>query len=136
VGIRVHNGRYEGELGYLTMEKVLPNADAVVSVRVGFHESRVWLPLRCLEPHRTTARPRFVSPEDASPIISVIGEHVVLIGADVSGNSDWFGEYGQVVQCPVPCPPGSASVQAMSGPSLGYVKFFEEKSLCRSWQMV
>jgi hypothetical protein len=136
VGILVQGGRYEGQIGHVTMQKVPMNVDAVVRVRTGFTESQVWFPARCLWPHRTTARPGFVLPEDAHPVISVLGERVVIIGADVSGNSDWIGEYGRVVQSEFLPPPGSACVQALSGPSLGGLRFFLENSLCRSWQQL
>jgi hypothetical protein len=136
VGILVLGGRYEGQIGYMTLSTVPPNVDTRVHIRVGFTEANAFIPPRCLWPHRTTARPGFVPLEDARPVISVLGERVVIIGADVSGNSDWIGEYGRVVQCEFPPPPASACVQALSGPSLGHLKFFHENSLCRSWQLL
>ena len=111
-----------------------PNVETRVPVLMGFTEAKVWIPPHCIFPNRTTERPGFHLPREVHPIISALGEHVVIIGADVSGNSDWIGEYRRVVQCEFLPPLHSASVQALTGPSTGQIKFFHENSLCHSYQ--
>ena len=127
-----HNGRYENEGGFVVLTKPPSNVDVSVSVKLGFAQSRLFFPLRFLHPEVTTERSGFVLPEARRPVISTVGQRVVIIGADLEGKADLIGNYALIIHYPQ-LAPGHTCVQIMiQGPLWGRYGFFDEKSLCRS----
>jgi hypothetical protein len=129
-----HNGVYEGECGYFTLTSRPANVNASVPVMVGFRRSKIKLKPVYLVPQTTTETPGVVSPDAARPVVSCIGERVVIIGPDLSGNSLLVGNYGLIVNSGHVLEPTHALVQVCDTASLhvGYASFFDESSLCRS----
>jgi hypothetical protein len=139
-----HRGVYEGREGFIVPDRVFSNVEDTVQVQIGYAQSRRPFPLKYLVPHMTTQREMFVSPAAARPVISTIGERVVIIGADLNGARDAVGFYAQVINCSYPLPPNHGLVWITShGASYGQYRYFSEDSLCRSqtddtnwWQYV
>jgi hypothetical protein len=127
-------GRYEGQCGYTVLTKTPSDVNVTVPVKVGFTESRIFLPLHHLSPQRTTERPGFVPAKAAHPIVSAVGERVVIIGVDLEGNSELVGNYALVIHCPWQLASGQACVQVSSrGSFWGRFGYFDQMSLCRSY---
>jgi hypothetical protein len=130
----VHYGRYENECGFVVLTKVPSSTKEPIPTKLGFTQSRVYFPPCHIFPETTTARPGFVPLPAGQPIISVPGERVVIIGADLEGNSDLVGNYALIIQCPWPLHPTHALIQVCSqGPAWGQSRYFDERSLCRSY---
>jgi hypothetical protein len=127
-----HNGIYEGQCGYLTLESTPANVNASVAVRVGYRRSKIKLKPIYLTPQTTTETPGVVPADAARPIVSCIGERVVIIGPDLSGNLGFVGRYAVVVDRGYRLKPTEASLQMYDTSYPGFVACFDETSLCRS----
>jgi hypothetical protein len=128
-----HGGRHEGHSAFLVLTKSPKDIDTSQTVKVGFEQSRMYFKMCHLSPEQTTERPGFVSKEASKPIVSSIGQRVVIIGLDTTGESNFIGYYGLIVACPFALDPGQACVQ-MASPGILWGKhgYFHETSLCRS----
>jgi hypothetical protein len=127
-----HNGLHENKTGFVVLDTVPSGVDKSVNVKLGYEQSNWRFPLRYLVPETTTENPPFVPPKSARPIISTPGLRVVVIGADLSGNSSLVGSYGLLIDPGFALMPGQACVYLSSGELSGHGAYFEEKSLCRS----
>ena len=129
-----HNGQFEGQLGFVVLDKPLRNVDQSVVVKLGYAQNRRPFPPRYLLPEMSTERPGFVTPDHAVPVISVLQERVVIIGADLNGYSDAVGNYGHIAYCPWPLLPKQTLVYIISlGPLQGQHRYYHQRSLCRSF---
>ena len=130
-----YNGRYEDHSATLELESVPKDTETSVLVRVGYAQSRKFFPIAHLVPKRTTRRPMYISEADAVSMTSVLGQRVVVIGPDLSGDSSAVGLYGIVVFCGYALQPGHAMILITSkGPLHERAMYFHEDSLCRSNQ--
>ena len=104
-----------------------------VLVKMGYTQSRVYFPLCHLVPLHTTERPGIVSWSQAQPIISVPGQRVVIIGADLEGKEELVGQYAFIIASYYQLHDGHACIQVSSrGPLGGQYGYFDVKSLCQS----
>jgi hypothetical protein len=123
-------GRYEGSCGFLVLEESPRHVTVAVVVKVGPNESRIRFPLRYIFPLMTTERPPTVLSNAAQPVISTLGERVVVIGSDYEGASDFIGCYGLIYTVGVS---GFCYVNVgIPGQYYGQLRYFSENSLCRS----
>jgi hypothetical protein len=102
---------------------------------VGYVQSRVYFRAYHLFPEITTEQlvPRPDPTQVARPLTSVVGELVVIIGADLEGKSDCIGESGFIVRCPYPLELGQACIQIARGDVHGgQIGYYTEHSICRS----
>jgi hypothetical protein len=130
----VHSGRYEDECGWTVLTKPLKDVNQSILVKLGYAQSRLYFPAYHLFPEMTIARPGFVKPTTGRPVVSVEGERVVIVGADGEGKLDYVGNHALVIHCPWPLTPGNALLSICSpGPFFGQHRYFNEKSLCRSY---
>jgi hypothetical protein len=130
-----HNARYEDECGFLTLTKKVSSVNDSVVVKVGYNQSKIYFPLRHIYPEITTERPKIILRSAAIPIIRAIGEQVVVIGADLEGKLDLIGNDALVIHCIWHLAPDQACLQVLTpGPLHGHIRYFPEKSLCRSHQ--
>ena len=127
-----HNGKYEDACGYLTLDSTPPNANASVNVMVGNRESKIKMKPIYLIPQMTTETPGVAPTDAARPVVSSIGERVVIIGPDLSGDDSFIGQFAVIVDRGYHLKPTEASVQIISTNSPGCVMCFDEISLCRS----
>jgi hypothetical protein len=127
-----HLGRYENKIGYIILDAVPSSINASVTVKVGYVEARRPFPVCHLFPETTTENPPFVSTEAARPVVSMPGQRVVVIGADLNGDLHLVGSYGIVVASGYVLQPGHAAICISSGDFVGHGAYFEEKSICRS----
>jgi hypothetical protein len=125
------NGRYENRRGFLVLTKGLKLDDSVL-VKIGYEESRLTFPLCYIHPEMTTERPMIVSPDAAQQVISVPGERVVIIGPDITGDSNAIGCQAIIVNCPYDLLPGQACVGIITSHLHGQYRYVHEDSLCRS----
>lgn len=129
-----HNGKFEGQLGFVILDKPLKDVDQSVIVKLGYAQNKRPFPPRYLVPEMTTQRDGFVTQDQAVPVISVLQERVVIIGADLSGNSDAIGNYAQIVYSPWQLLPGQTLVFVTSpGPFIGQQRYYDQRALCRSF---
>jgi hypothetical protein len=127
-----YNGRYENQCGYVVLESIPSSTASSVTVRVGFEQSRRSFKLFYLFPELTTENPGFVSREAAHPVVSSMGQRVVIIGPDLTGNTEFIGNHSQIIQSHYELQPTDALVLLwVHGSQAAY---FNEKSLCRSLQ--
>jgi hypothetical protein len=130
----VHHGRYENECGFIVLTKPLSNVNHPIPVRLGYTQSRVFFPPCHIYPETPTARPGFVEPSAGKPVVSATGERVVIIGSDGEGKLDYVGNYALIIASPWLLAPGNALVTVCTrGPFWGQSRYFNEKSLCRSY---
>jgi len=129
-----HNGVYEDQCGYLTLSSEPSNVNASVIVMVGYRRNKIKLKPIYLIPLTTTETPGVVPQNAARPVVSCIGERVVIIGPDLFGNSELVGNYGLIVDSGYRLEPTHAIVQVCdsASPKVGYAACFDESSLCRS----
>jgi hypothetical protein len=128
-----YNGKYENKCGFVVLDSVPFNTASSVTVRIGLEQSRRSFKLFYLFPQTTTENPGFVPAEAARPVVSTVGQRVVIIGPDVTGNSEYIGSYGMVIECCYNLPPGDALVlMYYPGPNSTFPAYFNESYLCRS----
>jgi hypothetical protein len=129
-----HRGKYENNIGFIILDEVPSNVEAPVRVRVGFTESRVVFQPHFLAPLMMMENPPFTPPEKAQPVVSSMGQRIVIIGVDLEGSPRWVGNYGIIIKSHYPLQPGHALVYIAAGQSSGTCSYFDETSLCRSLQ--
>ncbi len=127
-----HNGKWEDQCGYLVLQKTPVNEKDMILVKMGYSESQIRFTRCYLFPQMTTERPGFVDAKAARPVISSIGQRVVIIGPDAYGNSDRVGEYACIVHCPYNIPSHQALVMISFGQFFGEYRYYNESCLCRS----
>jgi hypothetical protein len=128
-------GRYKNEIGSIWLKKPLKTVCDSVAVKIGYTQGRVFFRACHLLPEHTTRQPR-PFPELATPelrLTSGLGMRVVIIGADLVGNSDFIGQYAYILHCPYRLEGWQACVQVAVGQShAGCIGYYIEDSLCRS----
>jgi hypothetical protein len=128
-------GRYENELGSVELKKAPKTVYDSVAVKIGYTQGWVFFRACHLFPEHTTRQPG-PFPELGTPelrLTSGLGMRVVIIGADLVGNSDCIGQYAYIVRCPYRLEEWQACVQVAVGQShTGAIGYYIEDSLCRS----
>jgi hypothetical protein len=124
------NGKYEDQIGFTVLTRVLSNVDDKILVKLGYNETSLTFPLKYLHPEMTTERDRLVPASQARPVIYYGNYRVVVIGSDMSSNFDLVGNYGKVVGSESL---GSTKVRIISpGPFANQEYYFREDALCAS----
>jgi hypothetical protein len=129
------NARYENNIGTVELKKPLKTVGDSVAVKIGYTQGRVFFRVFHLLPEHTTLQPG-PFPELTSPVsrlASSPGLRVVIIGADLVGNSECIGQYAFIICCPYRLEEWQACVQVAVGQShSGHIGYYTEASLCRS----
>lgn len=127
-------GKFEGQLGWVILTKMIQSAEESTFVKTGFAQNRAPLLIRHLVPERSTEVPTYWPNTDASTsVFSKPGSRVVVIGPDFSECTDYVGAYALVTHCPTPLPPNCGLVQIASpGPNWGKYIYLDINSVCRS----
>jgi hypothetical protein len=127
------NGAYENACGFLVLTSKPKDTTSSVIVKTGYGQSRLHFPLRHLYPEHTTERPGFTTAASAQPIVSTVGERVIVIGPDLEEKKDTVGSYGVIIHCPWPLNDDQALVLIQTPKDLcGRASYFHQSSLCRS----
>jgi hypothetical protein len=130
---RWRNGVYESACGILVLTNKPKDTSTSVVVKVGYGQSRLHFLLHHLYPEHTTERPGFITAASARPIVSAIGERVVVIGPDLQEQRDYIGSYGVIIHCHWPLDADQALVILQTPEAFyGRTSYFHESSLCRS----
>jgi hypothetical protein len=115
-----YNGRYEDACSILVLTAKPSGLDVTVPVKVGYEQSLAHFPLRYLIPEVTTEQPKVTLPSAAQHVISCVGERVVIIGPDLTGNMEPIGCYTLIIHYPYPLDVDQACVIiATMGPLWG-----------------
>jgi hypothetical protein len=131
-----HNGRYENHCGFIVLKKVPIDVNSSVMVKIGYTQSQKQFQPRYLIPQITTENPPVITREAATPLVLAVGCRVVIIGADLYGNSDLVGCYGCIVNSGYALPVNQAFLLVVSqGPWYGRGFYFHQSSLCRSLEL-
>ena len=129
-----HNGRYENQCGFTVLTQVPSSVNESVTVKLGYEQTKRKFQLCYLFPEMTTEIPRVVGPEAASPVVSSIGQRVVIIGPFLGGPSDMVGNYALIedsMDSSMKSDLGLARV-CSAGEWTGVASYFPDTSLCRS----
>jgi hypothetical protein len=128
-----YNGHYKDACGTLVLTAKPSGLDVTVSVKVRYEQSLACFPLHYLIPKITTERPKVTLPSAAQHVISSVGEMVVIIGPDLTGNMEPIGCYALIIYYPYTLGADQGCVIiATMGPLWGRYYFYNESSLCRS----
>ena len=127
-----YNGRYENRCGFVVLEAVPSSVNTSVTVKLGWERTRRKFPLRYLSPELTTENPPSISAEVACSVLSSIGQRVVIIGADINGDSCLVGDYGTIIRPEHHLFPLCACVLVSYSRGQGFASYFPENSICRS----
>ena len=97
------NGRYENTIGFVVLRMPVKSVNDSILVMMGYTQRQVYFHAHHLSPEITTEQKgpslQFMVP--ANPIVSVPGTTVVIIGANLMGNSDYIGEYAIIIRSPI-----------------------------------
>jgi hypothetical protein len=104
--------------------------DSLVMVKLGLIATQVKFPLKYILPETTAEREGAVNASDAQLIQAELGQRVVVIGPDLSGNSNFIGCYGCVSSCQFPLEPHDALI--LLYPPASQFAYFNKKNICRS----
>jgi hypothetical protein len=129
-----HNGRYENQSGFTVMTQVPSSVNESLTVKLGYEQTKRKFKLCYLFPEMTTEIPRVVAPDAALPVVSSIGQRVVIIGPFLGGSSDMVGNYALIedpMDSSIKSDLGLARV-CSSGEWSGIASYFPDTSLCRS----
>ena len=133
-----HNGRYENQCGFTVLTQVPSSANESVTVKLGYEQTKRKFQLCYLFPETTTEIPKVVGPDAARPVLSSVGERVVIIGPFLGGPSDMIGNYALIedaMDSSMESNLGLARV-CSSGKWSGIACYFPGTSLCRSLREV
>ena len=130
-----HKGHHENQVGFIYLTKPLKTTNDLVSVKVGYNQSRIYFCAYHLSLEITTEWPMPIATptQPLTQVISTVGEQVVIIGPDMAGNLDCVGELGIVIHCPYPLELGQGCIQiTRDQPHMGQISYYAESSVCRS----
>jgi hypothetical protein len=125
-----HNGRYENQCGFTVLTRAPSSVNESVIVKLGYEQTKRKFQLCYLFPEMTTEVPKVVGPDAARPVVSSIGQRVVIIGPILGGPSDMVGNYALIEES-TESNLGLARV-CSSGEWHGIASYFPDTSLCRS----
>ena len=129
-GIYYRGGKYEGCRGMLVLNHPWKGLDCSAMVKLGIMVTQVKFPLKYILPEMTTEREGAVKASDAQLIHTVLGQRMVVIGPDLSGNTSFIGCYGCVSSCQYPLQPHDALILLYH--PVSQFAYFHQKNICHS----